>query len=115
MNRALFTALTAITLIVSTPHGAAAGDKPNGKYLITAPHTAAQCLEALDELEAHDKALLAKMDFGCRDGDHTGYLTVDAASSDAALAKLPPKARAGAKAVKLGKFTPEQIASFHKK
>ena len=89
----------------------AAGTK--GKYLIIAPHTPEQCLAVLDDINQKDKGLLKKMDWGCTSGDHTGYLTVDAESDAAALKVLPEKERAGAKAIKVVKFSPEEIKQFH--
>jgi hypothetical protein len=94
---------------------AAAGLAAKGKdrYLVVAPHTAEQCLAVLDDINEHDAALLQKIDWGCAAGDHTGYLPVDADSEDAALRALPSKAREGARAVKLVKFSPGQIRQFH--
>ena len=89
----------------------AAGSK--GKYLLVAPHTAEQCLAALDDVDQNGKGVLKKMDWGCTAGDHTGYLTVEADDEKAALATLPEKTRTGARAVKLVKFSPEQIRQFH--
>jgi hypothetical protein len=83
------------------------------EYLIVSPHTPEQCLAVLDEVVEKDKKLLAKMDWGCMAGDHTGYLKVTAENEQAALALLPEKERATSKAVKLNKFTPDQIREFH--
>lgn len=85
-------------------------------YLIIAPHTPEQCLKVLDEVkdQGGDKAL-AKYDWGCMAGDHTGYRMVTAASEADALNSLPPSMRSTAKAVKLNKFTSAQIQSFHEK
>lgn len=58
---------------------------------------------------------LAKWSWGCMAGNHTGYSMVEAADETAALATVPEDIRAKAKAYKLVKLTPEQIASFHKK
>ena len=88
-----------------------AADKAKGRYLVIAPHTPEQCLAVLDDFNEHDRALLKKVEWGCGAGDHTGYLTIDAA----AVQTLPEKSRAGAHAVKLNKFTPEQIRQFHAK
>ena len=101
---AIFAALLAASAI-------AAGSK--SKFLIIAPHTPEQCLAALDDVEQNGKGVLKKIDWGCAAGDHTGYLAVDAADEKEALANLPEKTRAGARAVKLVKFSPEQIRQFH--
>ena len=92
---------------------AALAGTSKSRYLVIAPHTAEQCLAALDDIKDHDSALLKKIDWGCAAGDHTGYLTVDADSEEGALRALPEKSRTGARAVKLVKFSPEQIKQVH--
>lgn len=84
-------------------------------YLVIAPHTPETCLATLDAVkaEAHGSAELAKWEWGCMSGDHTGYLIVTAASPDDALKHVPEMERAQARAVALNKFTPEQIKVFH--
>ncbi len=86
-----------------------------GKYLVVTPHQPEECLDVLDDLSTKDKKLLSQIEWGCTDGDHTGYLLVDADSKDAAIKKLPEKERAKAKAIKMAKFTPEQIKAIHEK
>jgi hypothetical protein len=93
--------------------GAAAFAGAKSKYLVIAPHTAEQCLAVLDDINQHDQALLKKIDWGCAAGDHTGYLAVEADSDAAAVRSLPEKSRPGARAIKLVRFTPEQIRQFH--
>ena len=109
MRKSLMGSLVLAALLAAAAF--AAGNK--SKYLVIAPHTAESCLDALDDIKAHDEALLKKVDWGCAAGDHTGYITVEADSDKAALQTLPEKTRAGARAVKLVKFTPEQIRQFH--
>jgi hypothetical protein len=106
----LWAALPSSTALASDPH-MMKGDR----YLLIMPHTPEQCLAALDAMEAASPQLLAKTDWGCMGGDHTGYLVVQAASEQAALNMVPANERAQAKAIKLNKFTEEQIKSFHKK
>ncbi|HTO95569.1 MAG TPA: hypothetical protein VMK66_00890 [Myxococcales bacterium] len=87
--------------------------KGKDRYLVIAPHTAESCLSVLDDINQHQAKLLEKIDWGCAAGDHTGYVAVEADSADAALRTLPAKAREGARAVKLVKFSPQQIRQFH--
>jgi hypothetical protein len=84
-------------------------------FLLIVPHTAEQCLAALDAVvaEPNGGAELAKWDWGCMAGDHTGYLLLSAATGEEALKSVPKAERAGAKAIKLNKFTAEQVKSFH--
>lgn len=112
-------AIAAITCVgLSAP--LFAGEHPTAtkpgmaKFLVESPHTPEECLAALDKM-AVTPGTLAKFDWGCMAGDHTGYAIVDAANESAALESIPASMRSGAKAIKLNKFTPEQIKAFHQK
>ena len=83
------------------------------RYLVIAPHDPAQCLTALEEVK--DAGMLAKWDFGCEDGDHTGYMIVSASSAEEALKNVPASQRGQAKAVKVHKFTAAELKSAHEK
>jgi hypothetical protein len=85
------------------------------QYLVIAPHTPDQCLATLDAVKAmpNGTAALAKWEWGCMSGDHTGYLIVSAASPEEALRNVPETERGQARAVKLNRFTPAEIKSFH--
>jgi hypothetical protein len=113
---AVVTALVVAVALVAPASWAADTGKPamsTPRFMIIAPHTAEQCLAALDEFAGHAPKLLAKMDFGCKAGDHTGYAIVHAENADAARNMLPETLRASAKVVELNKFTIDQIKSFH--
>ena len=93
-----------------------AGDKEeHTHYLIITTHTAPQCLAALDSYVAKDTKLVEKFDWSCADGEHNGYLVVDAANKKAALDLLPATEQKEAKIIKLNKFTVKQIEEYHKK
>ena len=117
MTRTLAALLVGATALVAS--AARAADAPTGggkkQYLVTTTHTPEQCLTALDELAAKDQKLLAKTEWGCMDGDHTGWVYVKAASDKEAIAMLPPANRATAKAVMVVVFTPEQLKGIHAK
>lgn len=85
------------------------------KYFIESKHTPEECLRALDEILAKGSDHLARVEWGCMAGDHTGYSIVEARSEADALEGVPAFLRGKARAVKLNKFTPEQIRSFHQK
>lgn len=88
----------------------------NSKYLVEMKHTKEECLQALDAVnESGHKDLLGKIDWGCMDGNHTGYMIVEANSSEAALKDIPDVVKKNSHAYKLNKFTSQQIADFHKK
>ncbi len=84
------------------------------KYMIESPHTEEGCQSALDEVLAIGPELLAKFDWGCMSGDHTGWAILEAASESAARNMLPAAQRINARVVKVSKFTPEQVRAAHK-
>lgn len=84
-------------------------------YLVVEPHTPEECLAVLSDISEKDRALLSKFDWGCAAGDHTGYVRLEAESDIAALDMLPEKERVKARAIRLAKFTPEQIKVLHEK
>jgi len=112
MKRIIIT-LTAVAAVLTLAASAVAANK--GRYLVSAPHTAEQCLAALDDFAAQGREQLARFDWGCKDGDHTAYAVVEASSAEEALATVPANQRAQAKAVRIDKFTVEQIRSLHAK
>lgn len=81
------------------------------QYLVTSPHTAEECLKALDDVSG--MGTLAKWQFGCMDGDHTGYLVTTATDGPSALANVPASMRGKAHAVKLHTFTAAELKEGH--
>ena len=84
------------------------------RYYIESPHTKEECLKAMDEVLQQGAGVLAKYDWGCMAGQHTGWAVVDASNESAALNMVPSIIRNKAHVVKVEKLTPEQIVSFHK-
>ncbi len=82
--------------------------------MVEAPHTEEGCLSALDGFLDIGSDFLAKFDFGCMAGEHTGWAVLEAASESAARNMLPAGERIRARVVKVSKFTPEQIRAAHK-
>lgn len=85
------------------------------KYVIEAPHTPEECMNALDEALAKGPEVLDKFVFGCMKGVHTGYAYIDAKSKEDVSALIPKSMQAKVKITEVSKFTPEQVRSFHKK
>lgn len=83
------------------------------RYLVESPHTKEECLRALDEIMAEGPSILNKFDWGCTAGDHTGYAIIEAENESTVKSMVPDFLRNKAKIVQVGKFTPEQIRSFH--
>ncbi len=68
----------------------------------------------MDEVLARGHEELARYDWGCGDGDHTGYAVVETGSKAAVEATIPAFLRPKARIVELSKYTPEQIRSYHR-
>jgi hypothetical protein len=83
-------------------------------YFVQAPHTPEQCIANLTETKAKGDAFLAKFEFGCMYGDHTGYAFLEGKSVEDIRQMLPKEVQANAKIQKVDKFTPEQIEKLHK-
>jgi hypothetical protein len=84
------------------------------RYLIESPHTPEECLQVLDGILMMGTGLLDKFDFGCQEGEHTGWAVVEAGSDSAARNMVPAFVRSKARIVKVSKFTPQQIRAAHK-
>lgn len=85
------------------------------RFLIESPHTKEECLRALDEVIATGKGSIDEYEYGCMDGEHAGYLIVEAGNKQEALRKVPDFLKSKARVVQLNKFTEEQVREFHRK
>jgi hypothetical protein len=88
-------------------------DPGTRNFLVTTTHTPEKCLAALDEMAQKDQELLSKIEWGCRSGDHTGYVFISAKTEQEALSKLPEANLATARAEQVTRFTPQQLRSIH--
>jgi hypothetical protein len=89
------------------------------KYLIEVPHEAeeAACLRAIQTFLETGSHFLANANWGCMDGDHRAWLTMEAENRGDVMYALPPSVRHDAKIVRLEKFTMADVdamASQHK-
>jgi hypothetical protein len=77
------------------------------RYLIEVPHeaNAVACSHAVQMFLETGSHFMTHADFGCADGEHKAWLTVDVGSREEALRILPPSLRAGARIVRLTKFS----------
>ena len=97
----------------------AAADKPSAsasgstRYLIMTSHTPEKCLADLDAVVASTPDMHNRIEWGCKSGDHTGYIIVDASSEQAARQMPPASMQATARVIKLNRFTADEIRSFH--
>lgn len=81
------------------------------QFLIESPHTPEECAKAIKEVLAI--GYITHFNWGCKSGEHKGWAIIDAESDKEALLVVPSFSRSKARAVKLTKFTPEEIRSMH--
>lgn len=81
------------------------------RYLIEVPHAPDKrtCLQAIQIFLKTGSHYLTHCDWGCMDGEHKAWLTVETDSKDEALRIVPPAFRAQAKVVALDRFSLEQV------
>jgi hypothetical protein len=86
------------------------------RFLIEVPHdgNAAACATVVQVFLSAGSHLLTQSDWGCMDGNHSAWITVDVESKEEALHLIPPAFRAQAKVIALNKFTLEQIGALMK-
>lgn len=77
------------------------------RYLIEVPHEAnfTACSRAVDVFLKTGSHFLTHADFGCVDGEHKAWLTVEVESREDARRILPPMLRSRARIVRLSKFS----------
>jgi hypothetical protein len=86
------------------------------RYFVQASHSPDECLQGLDDIVAMGPQAIEQYDFGCAVGDHSNHVcfcTAEAASEAAVREMLPRGIRAKAQVTEVGKFTTDQIKSFH--
>ena len=81
------------------------------RYIVISPHAADDCKKALKEVSA--TGYITHFDWGCMDGDHTGWVVLEAENTEQALLVVPAMQRHRAKAVKLVKFSPADMVDTH--
>jgi hypothetical protein len=81
------------------------------RFLIEVPHegTARACAQAIELFHRTGSHFLTHADWGCKDGEHKAWITVEMDSKDEARAVVPAAYRAAAKIVQLNAFTREDL------
>jgi len=82
------------------------------RFLVVSPHTNEDCKNVLKQVLA--AGYLTHFDWGCKDGDHTGWVILEAENAKEALMVVPAGQRASAKAIKLIKFSTEEVERMHR-
>ncbi|HOC42730.1 MAG TPA: hypothetical protein PKJ99_06885 [Thermoanaerobaculales bacterium] len=113
----LVIALAVAVALISA--GPAAADRASSsssgsmRWMIVTSHTPEKCLADLDAVMASKPEMLNRIEWGCKSGDHTGYVVVDASSEQAARQMLPAPMQATARVIRLNRFTADEIRAFH--
>ncbi len=83
------------------------------KFLIEVPHeaTPAECKSAVQIFLSTGSHFLSHAEWGCLDGMHKAWITVDVDSKEEARSILPPAYRARASIVSLNQFTLDDMKS----
>jgi hypothetical protein len=63
----------------------------------------------MDEALARGPRFLAQFDWGCVEGEHTGWATVEAENESEARSMVPAVVRSRARVIRVGKVTPDHI------
>jgi hypothetical protein len=81
------------------------------RFLIEIPHEAEiqACAAVVKVFLSSGSHLLTHADWGCMDGNHSAWLTVDVDSKEDALQLVPSAFRPQARIISLNKFSMEQI------
>jgi len=81
------------------------------RFLIEIPHSEdlAECTKIIQVFLTSGSHLLTNAEWGCMDGVHTAWLTVDVESKAEALCIVPPAFRSVAKVVALNQFSLDVI------
>ena len=81
------------------------------RYLIDVPHSPdpIACARVVQVFLSSGSHFLTHADWGCKDGDHRAWITVEVDSKADALAIVPSAFRADARIVTLTRFTMEEI------
>lgn len=80
-------------------------------YLVESPHTSEECVQTLQQVLA--AGYLTHFFWGCKAGDHTGYVIFEAESKEEALMAVPAFVRPKARAIELVRFDPEAVRAMH--
>lgn len=81
------------------------------KFLIEVPHGGdkASCMQAVQIFLATGSHFLSNAEWGCKDGEHKAWLTVEIESREAAKRILPSAFKDSAKIIRLNKFTRKEM------
>lgn len=82
------------------------------RFLVISPHTPAVCKDAIRQVLF--AGYITHFDWGCLDGDHTGWVIIEAENAKEALMVVPSGQRHIARAVRLTKFSAADLEKTHR-
>jgi hypothetical protein len=83
-----------------------------GRYMIESPHTAEDCRLVIKEVYA--MGYLHHFEWGCPDGDHSGWAIVEAENEIHARMMVPSVIRNATRIVKLVRFDAAEFGHLHR-
>jgi hypothetical protein len=83
------------------------------RYIVESQHTESDCKKALQDILA--AGYITHFEWGCADGDHRGWAIIEAENAKEAMMVVPSSQRAKAAAIRLTKFSREEIEAMHHK
>ncbi len=81
------------------------------RFIVISPHTAKDCAAVLKQMLY--TGYITHFEWGCADGEHTGWAILEAENPKEALLVVPPGQRPQAHVVRLNRFSPEEITRMH--
>lgn len=81
------------------------------RFLVISPHTQEDCKKAIAEVLA--AGYITHFEWGCMDGEHTGWAILEAENAKQAQMAVPPAQRHSARVIRLTKFSLAEIEKMH--
>lgn len=81
------------------------------RYIVISHHDGNDCVKALKQVLAI--GYLTHYDWGCKDGNHTGWAVLEGNSKAEVLLSVPTFLRHKAEVVQLVKFDPQRVERMH--
>jgi hypothetical protein len=84
------------------------------KYMIMLSHDedSIACVRALETIQRYGSHFLTHAHWGCRSGEHTGWLIGEFANREEAMQIVPPQYRNEVRIVKIEQFSRDDIAGM---
>ena len=86
------------------------------KFMIEVPHDEeeTECLRVIESFLTYGSHFVTNADWGCMDGVHKAWITIEADNKDIARDIIPPASRSKATITQLTKFTMDEVDELMK-